>query len=285
MASQLARTTSAALRSLGSGLLDALLPQTCAACGEWIDAQQGLVCGACDAAVRAGLTRPYCSRCGRTVPSPAIHEDGCARCKTESFWNVAAIARVGGYTPAVRRLAVGLKYRGSERNAEYLADRLVQAMSAAGWLPELDALVAVPMHWLRRGQRPCDHAAVLAEALSRRIRRPVIRPVRRARHAPSQANIASKTVRFENVRDCFAPPRWWLPPWPKPRLTGWTVCIIDNVVSTGATITEVSKVLRRAGAKRIYAATIARPAAPGDPAADQTALVEAGAASPGGGMG
>jgi predicted amidophosphoribosyltransferase len=272
MAFQLATSASAAIRTLGSGLLDAVLPQTCAACGEWIDGRQGLVCAACHAEVQKGLARPYCPRCGRTAPQPAIHADGCARCKYELFWNVAGVARVSIYTPAVRRLVLGLKYRGWERNAEYLADHLAQAMTAQGWLQEIDALAPVPMHWLRRGQRPCDHAAVLTEALARRIRRPVIRLVRRARHAPSQTNIPSKAARFENVRGCFAAPPWWLPPWPKTRLTGWTVCIVDNLVSTGATIAEVSKVLRRAGAKRIYAATIARPAAPGDPAADLTAV-------------
>ena len=50
-------------------------------------------------------------------------------------------------------------------------------------------------------------------------------------------------------------------------MAGKTVCIVDNLMSTGATVTEVSKVLRRAGAKRIYAAVVARPAAPGDPLA------------------
>ncbi len=260
------------LRSLATGLLDAALPQTCAACGAWVPAGTGIVCPACHDEVLTGMARPYCPRCGRTMPRPAIHDDGCARCRFEPFWNVAGVARVGVYEPALRTLLVGLKYHGRERSADYLAARLADAIVARGWHAELDALVPVPMHWLRRTQRPCDHAAILATALGRRLRLPVVRPVWRARHAKSQTTMSSKTARFENVQGCFAPAPWYWPPWPKPRVAGLTVCIVDNLAVAGATLVEVSKVLRRAGAKRIYAAVVARPAAPGDPAADSAAL-------------
>jgi len=253
------------LRSLAGGLLDAALPQTCAACGEWIPGSAGLMCAACDEEVTTALARPYCVRCGRTMPRPAIHDDACARCKSEPFWNVAGVARVGVYTPALRSLLLGLKFHGRERNAGYLANRLAAALRGCGWLERLDFLVPVPMHWLRRLQRPCDHARLLAEALGQRIHVPVIRLVQRSKHSPSQIGITSKTARFENVKGCFGPPRRYWPPWPSPSVAGKTVCIVDNLMATGATVTEVSKVLRRARAKRIYAAVVARPAGPGDP--------------------
>lgn len=256
------------LRGLGRGLLDATLPQTCVACGEWVPTGARLACDPCHEEIITALDRPYCPRCGRTLPTEAIHEGGCARCRTEPFWNVAGVARVAAYVPAIRPIVLGLKYRGRERNADYLADLLATALRAPGWVEELNALVPVPMHWLRRGQRPCDHARVLTEALARRIGVPVLRLVRRAKHSPSQTGIASKSQRFENVKGCFAPPWWWehRPAWWwKPNVGGKTVCVIDNLLVTGATVCEVSKVLRRAGAKRIYAAVLARPAAPGDP--------------------
>jgi ComF family protein len=253
------------LGRLARGFVDAALPQTCAACGEWTPGSTGPVCAACDDEVSAVMASPYCPRCGRTLPRPAIHADCCARCKDERFWNVAGVARVGLYAPVLRALLVGLKYRGRERNAGYLTEWLSAALRAQGWSASIDALVPVPMHWLRRMQRPCDHAQVLAERLGQRMHVPVMRLVRRVRHAPSQTGLVSKTARFENVKGCFAPPAWYAPPWPKPDFARKTVCIVDNLLSTGATITEVSKVVRRAGAKRIYAAVVARPAAPGDP--------------------
>ena len=247
------------------GLLDAALPQTCVACGQWLPSGAGVACPACHSQIGVVMALPYCSRCGRTLPRSAIHEDGCARCKSEQHWNVAGVARVGLYTPAIRSLTVGLKYRGHERMADYMASWLAAALRGRGWLPALDALIPVPMHWLRRAQRPCDHARVLADALARRLKLPVLRPVQRTKHSPSQTGLTTRAARFENVKGCFGVPRWYVPPWPKPSVRGKTVCIVDNLMSTGATIIEVSKVLRRAGAKRVFAAVIARPAATGDP--------------------
>lgn len=254
-----------ALGHLAHGLVDAALPQTCAACGAWVAGSNGPVCPACHDEVCTASRLPYCPRCGRTLPRSAIHDDGCARCRAEPFWNVAGVVRVGRYTPALRSLLVGLKYHGHERNAGYLADRLAAELRERGWLGELNALVPVPMHWLRRAQRPCDHARLLAGALARRLKLPVIRAARRMKHTPSQVRLGIRAARFENVKGCFGPARRYWPAWLRPVVAGKTVCIIDNLISTGATVHEVSKVLRKAGARRIYAAVVARPATPGDP--------------------
>jgi len=114
------------------------------------------------------------------------------------------------------------------------------------------------MHWKRRVQRPCNHATVLARALARRLKLPVAPVLRRIRYGPSQTQLTSRAHRFENVRGHFAPRR-------KADLTGRTVCLVDNIVVSGATITEAAKAARRAGAKKIYAAVLARVTLPGDP--------------------
>lgn len=275
----LAQRTATVGRDLLRGLLAAALPPTCVACGGWLPAGRGLACADCHALLNARRRLPYCRRCGRTLPAAAIHADGCARCRTEAFWNVAAVARAGPYSGPLRDLLLDLKYRGRERNAEYACELLADELRECGWARTLDALVPVPMHWLRRAQRPCDHARLLAEALSRRLRVPVVRLVRRARHAPSQTQQRGKMARFENVRGCFATRDWWrervpmplrswLGWWRAPDLHGKAVCIVDNLIVAGATVHEVSKMLRRAGARRVYAAVVARGAAPGDPPAE-----------------
>jgi ComF family protein len=247
------------------GVTDALVPQTCVTCGAWISAGSGLACSRCRAEIAEIMRASYCPYCGRTMPPPAIHDDGCARCMHERFWNVAGIARIGAYEPLLRRLITRLKYGGRERNAELAADLLAAAIERQGWPGELRFIVPVPMHWLRRWQRPCDHAALLAAALSQRLNVPMLRAVRRTKHTPSQTHAPSRAVRFKNVRGCFAArPRLGV------RLRGRSVCIVDNLLVTGATLHEVSKSLRRAGAGRIYAAVIARSGLAGDAQASAT---------------
>lgn len=244
-------------------LTDALLPQTCVVCNTWIPGESGLACPACAANLRAQMERPACPRCGRTLPTTAIHEHHCARCRTERHWNTRGLARVAQYDAPLRRVILGLKYRGAARNATFLARLLATAIRRQPWAVELDVLVPVPMHWLRRLQRPCDHAAVLTAALARELKLPTVVAVRRRRYAPSQTGLQTRQLRFDNVRDSFAP---------RPRavagIADRAICIVDNLVATGATVHEVAKALRAAGAKRIYAATVARPPAPGDPHAE-----------------
>jgi ComF family protein len=256
----LIRRLPATARMLAHETTALIWPRTCVACGDVLPPTARLACDACHDLTLAAMKRPACRRCGRTLAGPAIHADNCAHCRTEQHWNIAGMARVAVYLPALRRVVLDLKYAGHARNAAYLAELLAAAIWQQPWAPRLDALVPVPMHWLRRLQRPCDHAAALAEATGRVLTLPVWQSVRRTRQTPSQVGVRSKTARLNNIRGCFAPR-----PRQHRRLAGRTVCIIDNLVTTGGTICEVAKALRRGGAKRIYAATVVRTAAPGDP--------------------
>lgn len=263
-------STPPALPSMGTllgPLLDTLLPQTCVACNEWIPADQAPACPTCLASLEAAAALPYCPFCGRTMSPFSIHEKNCARCKHEHFWNVAGVARVGNYSEEpLRHLLVDLKFGGRERQANFLGKLLAAALRKQTWLDEIEALVPVPMHLRRRLQRPCDHARMLAEAVSRRVRIPIRHAaIRRMKYSISQMRTSSPTQRFKNVKDNFGPAQ-------QPKVAGQTVCIIDNLLVTGATIHEVSKVLRKAGAKRIYAAVVARATMPSDPQARPEAL-------------
>jgi len=254
-------STLARARLLLGGLTDVLLPQTCVVCGVGIAADQAPICGECRENLAAVRRVPYCRRCGRTAQPVTMDEKGCGWCRREHFWNVGGVARVGAYDPPIRRLIVGLKYHGRERNAAYLGELMAAALRSRPWLSEIDALVPVPMHRLRRWQRRCDHTAVLTAALARQLGIPVLEGVRRKKNTPSQTRITSRAQRFANVKGCFAAHR------PK-RVHDQTVCIVDNLIATGATVHEVSKVLRKVGAKRIYAAVVARTLMPGDSQAE-----------------
>jgi competence protein ComFC len=243
------------------GLTDALLPQTCVVCCERISGDQAPTCRECHENLAAVRHVPYCWRCGRAAKPVTMNERGCGQCRGERFWNVGGVARVGGYEPPIRSLIVGLKYHGRERNAAYLGELMAAALRERPWLTELDALVPVPMHRLRRWQRRCDHTALLAAALAKQLGIPVLKGVLREKNTPSQTRITSRAQRFANVRGCFAARR-------PQRVRDKTVCIVDNLIATGATVHEVSKVLRKAGAKRIYAAVVARSVIPSDSQAE-----------------
>ena len=264
LTSAAARPRPSAIRRVALAVSDAVLPQTCAVCGTWIPSGGSRACDGCLASFEAILWRSYCHRCARTIRPESLDHRGCFRCRNERIWNIAGIARAGPYMHPLSTLIVGLKYGGRERNAAYLAELMAEALCGRSWLVDVEALVPVPMHWRRRMQRSCNHALLLTQELARRLEIPLLRGIRRARYAPSQMRFdaVSKAKLFKNVKGCFALSRLAGLGWRSVR--GRTVCIVDNIVRSGATIHEVSKVLRKAGAKRIYAAIAARTVPSGD---------------------
>jgi ComF family protein len=242
----------------------ALFPDVCAACGDWIPPGGQRLCRPCDGEIAAASAMSYCRRCGRSMPASALHDRGCVRCRTEPFWNVHSVTRVGAYEGALQRMILALKYAGRQHAALVAAERLAAALQRSGRASGVDLLIPVPMHWLRRLQRPIEHAQVLTEALGQLLRVEVYPAARRIRPAPSQTRRSSRAARFENVRNSFGLRRA-----AARKLGGRHVCIVDNVVVSGATLHELAKVLRRGGARVISAATIARATMAGDPQAQE----------------
>ena len=241
-------------RRVGLGLADGIAPHTCLICGKWIGSEEGRSCNACGKSLERLTGLSTCSRCGRSALDMTVFEGGCGRCRHESFWNLAEIVRIRPNERPLRDLIIRLKYAGEELLADYLGGRLADAIAARPWAAELDMLVPVPMHYLRRMQRPCDHARLLADAVAQRLRVPVRRAVvRRVRYGPSQTSAQTAHERFDQVRDCFAARA-------PAKLKGKTVCIIDNLLVSGATLHELSRVLRAAGVRKIYAAVAGRSA-------------------------
>lgn len=252
------------VRAAARGLLDAWLPQSCVGCAAWIACEDGGLCSACTAAFEQALAAHFCPRCLRSASPASIHDGACAICRKEAHWTIAGATRIGAYSvDPLREALLAVKFGGSERAADVLGHWLARRLAREPWLDRIDAFVPVPMHPLRRLQRPAAHAALLAGSLARAVRVrtglriPVwARAARRIRYAPSQMCLAVRRQRFANVRGCFRAD--------SARLRGARVCVVDNLLVTGATMHELVKALRSGGAKALYVAVAARTVAAGD---------------------
>ncbi|QOJ14467.1 MAG: ComF family protein [Planctomycetia bacterium] len=260
-------------QTLAAGALgaaaDLVAPLVCAACHTWIPSGAGHLCSPCQTGLDRLVRLPHCTRCGRAARRESILEHGCAACDSESHWNVGNVSALGPYHEPLATIVRELKYRGDTRCAAILAGRMAERLRPEPWLATVDALVPVPMHWLRRLQRPCAHAAVLADALAKALRLPLLPLVTRVRYAPSQTHIPIRTRRFSNVADCFAlahPDAVRRVPRRDARSRGPVLCIVDNLLMSGATVHEVSRVLRAGGAGRVHLAVAARTRSDGDAA-------------------
>jgi ComF family protein len=166
---------------------------------------------------------------------------------------VSAVAAAGPFDAVLRDIIHGLKFQGRRSLAGGMGPMLREA--GAALLADADAVVPVPLHPLRQWRRGYNQATLLAETLGR----PVWQVLKRTRATPPQSRLDAETRR-RNVRRAFAAGGWWpgSAAAARRRLHGRVVVLVDDVLTTGATLDACARVLREAGARDVRAITAAR---------------------------
>ena len=239
-------TLASGWRRLGRVVVDGILPPRCLSCSAVVDEPDAL-CGRCWAAITF-FAPPWCAACGLPFPYPIGEGALCAACTRErASWDRArAVLR---YDKNSRRLVLGLKHG----DRTHLAAALGRWMRHAGGevLDEADLVLPVPLHWTRLFARRYNQSALLAQAIRAEGGPPVAADwLVRRRRTPSQGPLGP-AARARNVEGAFALRRGR-------SVKGKRVVIIDDVLTTGATVEECARVLRRAGARFIGVLTLAR---------------------------
>jgi ComF family protein len=239
----------ALLGRLGIGALNLLLPPRCLACGAVVDAAGGL-CGPCWARL-VFLGPPWCRVCGHPLPHAVSDAPLCARCAAEApRWERARAAL--RYDDGCRRMVLGLKYY-DRTDATPAFGRW---LTAAGreLLDEADLLVPVPLHRRRLLARGYNQAGLLAQAVARVAGVPVVPDLlRRVRPTAPQQGLGPE-ARRDNVRAAA----FRVNAWQAARLEGRRVVLVDDVLTTGATVDACVQVLHRGGAAGVDVLTLAR---------------------------
>lgn len=163
---------------------------------------------------------------------------------------VHGAVRLGAYGPALRRLITGAKYEGRSEVLALLGEELARSVLREPWGTTVDAVIPVPSSWSRRVSRPLHLPSELAHVLSRRLHRPVMRLLERVGHPRPQTGLTI-TARRNNVRGTFRLARGVT-------IEGSSLLVVDDVMTSRATVFECARVLRRAGAESVYAATVAK---------------------------
>ncbi len=217
-------------------LVEALLPAACPVCSGPLSMPSGGVCGHCwDDVERSAFPA------GAGQASPGRH--------------LASLTVVGPYEGALRTIVRRLKSGDLPGVGAPLARRLAAGLTAPPGGFHL--VVPVPLHPLRRWRRGFNQSEAIASALARLTRTPAApRALRRIRATPPQRG-RSRRERLANVRGAFSatPPAWRRR---GARVRGATILLVDDVVTTGATMRECARTLRAAGAGCVHGAAAAR---------------------------
>ena len=244
--------TASVINGAYDSVLALIYPQTCGACGGSVDSRHdGVACSTCWDATRIfDEDDTLCWKCGAlstaTLPEEKRQLVRCGRCDADSFTGARAC---GLYEGALRASILALK---REPNVTRRLLETLRRTQQRTPLAEADLIVPVPLHPSREGERGFNQAVVLARELARATKLPIdeyslVRRVHTERH---RAGMDARSRR-DSVGGAFEVRR------PEP-IAGRRVLLIDDVFTTGATVSECAAVLKSAGAADVYVLTIAR---------------------------
>lgn len=227
--------------------LNLILPPRCFGCGD-LTTTANQLCGVCWKSLKF-ITSPYCDQCGH----PFIVDESyliCGDCMaTPPLFTKGRSAFQ--YDSLVRENILSFKHADATHLAKPFGRWLYRA--AEDILPHCDAIIPVPLHRWRLLKRRYNQATLLAKEVSKLGGIPLLTNVLiRYKHTESQHG-KSRRLREKNVKSVFS-----IAPQHSSLIKNKSFLLIDDVWTTGATISNCVKVLKRSGAKNVYVLTLAR---------------------------
>jgi ComF family protein len=240
-----------AVKQFGRGLLNLALPPRCLRCDDDLPPEAEIsLCLKCTQAVAPELG-PCCDRCGAVLPEGVLPAEYCPACKDFSL-KFDAVYPLGRYEGALRELVLKTKRLSAEALSLAVGRLLARRLGAKLAQFRADAVLPVPMHWAKRLLRGVNSPEFLADCLGRKLGVPVVRSLVRCRYTGPQKDLLPRE-RFRNVRDAFRLRRSDRQRWQGARLL-----LVDDILTTGATCSEVARLLKQSGAAAVAVAVVAR---------------------------
>jgi len=229
------------------GFNQLLWPAVCINCNESICETDGSLCKECWDQLLFCTSGDYCRCCGRDTSEFGLLDGVCPDCQGKEFY-FDRIARAGVYSDALRKMILAFKNGRTEMDLVlgFLAD---SALQGSGFSEGIELFVPVPLHWSRRLVRGYNQSHILI----RRLKYPTAKintDLVRIRRTKQQPTMASPAARARNVAGAFAV-RYGHD------FAGRVVCLVDDTKTTGATLNECAKTLKRAGAAKVFALVLA----------------------------
>lgn len=232
-------------------LADSLYPRICPVkgCGALSDVPARHLCWNCRSQITL-YTGELCQRCGIFVEGHAEHHFECGACRQLPPHYERARA-AGHFTGALRNMIHDFKYNRALWLKHDLTDLLEGCLNAHFQAAHVDVVMPVPLHPVRQRKRTYNQAALLAAELALRIdRRYDATSLKRARATKTQTHFDA-SQRRRNIMGAFTVTH---PEWVRSRC----ILLIDDVMTTGATINECARMLKKAHATTVWVLTIGR---------------------------
>lgn len=194
--------------------------------------------------------QPGCPKCGSLIARPGTFGDTCALCKDVPLRFDSAVA-LGNYQGMLKRLVLDLKRDLNESLTWQLGRLLGQRLKRHDFFANADLLLPVPIHWKRRWKRGFHAAGVIAEGVCSTTGVSVGEKMVSCQRLTEKQGTLSGQKRFDNVKNAFELR-------PLVSVEGSNIVIVDDVMTSGATLGELARMLKKSGAASVHCAVLAR---------------------------
>ena len=224
-----------------------VVPHVCPYCRQELADDEALLCPEC-VSLMPQLPERLCPCCGGPNDGFLAACPDCTRADEARPWlrAVSAFPVYGHLREAVHHF----KYHRRISLAPYLAKHMLQAWREHSDGVPVDLVSYIPLHWWRIWRRGYNQAAVLASLIAKQLHIPVATTLRRRKYTSQQAKL-DRVQRAQNVKNAFRPHRPAL-------FQERNILLVDDVFTTGATLTAAAKTILSAGAASVSVLTIAR---------------------------
>ena len=233
-----------------SHLVSIIFPNRCIACSALTPQRSGPFCAVCDHSLIGPPT--CCFRCGIPIQDRGNeHTPVCGRCMIRRVYPIEQSWWAFEYGGAVEQALQRLKYRKDWSIARPLGSLWLPPKSNGNDKGAWDVICPVPLHWRRRIQRGFNQATLIARVIAKRLGLPLqVNMLFRTHSTSSQVRLRAQE-RALNVQNAFRVPH-------PGAIQGKRILLVDDVVTTGATVRACARTLRRCGAASVSVWSIAR---------------------------
>lgn len=240
--------------------LGMIFPPHCVFCGDVLNEQffgdklvhdphTPMICDGCLITL-APNTSPNCGRCARPTSNYLPQKQDCPNCRGKKLSFSHAIS-LGVYFGQMRETVLRMKKSNHEALTASIGWLLGKKIAERFCFSDQDLIVSVPTHWSRRMSRGINQSELLAIAVAQKLRIPARHDVIRCRRKTEKQGTLSGPKRWKNVRGAFEIARGY-------DITGARILVVDDVMTTSATASEVARTCKKAGAADVQVAVVAR---------------------------
>lgn len=226
------------------GMNHLLWPAVCINCRESICDADNNLCKDCWGRLLQCCAADYCPRCGRDASKYGLLDGRCPDCLSKKI-HFDRIARAGVYDNVLQQMILSFKLTGRTELDSVLGFLANSALTGSSFYDDIELFVPVPLHWTRRITRGYNQSRILANKLRHRSAK-ISTDLVRVRRTRSQAAMASFARRAANVAGAFTVRC-------RHNFIGRSICLVDDIKTTGATLNECAKILKEAGAEKVFA--------------------------------